>query len=149
MFHALHIYLAFIFAMTAFLAELHYRAKSGMHPANIAEFYRWGQKRSTPNPNFSAFIFALIAIFFFQVWEAFVRYLFSIGPSIWLVSFSSLFLVVLIFVRIRTFLDEKSNKSLPRWWVISFLAANCLLLGSWGMLIGLPWIAYRSKFLGK
>ncbi len=149
MLDALHIYLALLFALVAFLVELQYRAKLGMQPGSVREFIRWGQKKNTPNKRYSALIFALSAVFCFQLWESFIRFLFGVLPSwAWILgpSLGLLFLVVYRLVQFRA--KSRENVGLKWWWVTSFVLFTCLLLNSWGMLIGVPWVAYRSKFLG-
>ena len=147
MLDSLHIFLALLFGFLAFAVELQYRSKNGMSPSNLSEFILWGQKRRTPDTKYSALIFAVVAVFFFQIWESFVRYLFSVGPHwAWLVGCTAA-LFALIFFRVKSFITPGAKKGLPLWWLVSFVALISLLLNSWGMLIGVPWVAYRAKFL--
>lgn len=147
----LPIIFAVLFGAALFALELSLRRQAGVQPDSLKAFIRWGQKKQTPHPRYSALIFAMSAIFCFQVWEAFVRFLFQQTPEWGFVIGGAVALLALLIYRARPAAKSEAGKPRPLglYWVLSVFAAFSVLLQAWGMLVTLPWLLYRARFLSK
>lgn len=148
---ALPLVIAVLFGCALFALELSLRKRAGIQPSSFKAFVEWGQKRKSPDPKYSALIFSMMAIFCFQVWEAFVRFLFQQTPQWPLVIVGAAVLLFLFIRRARpvTVGGPSALKPLGLYWLLSAFVAFSVLLQAWGMMVALPWLLYRARFLSK
>ena len=140
--------LAIFFAGVFIALELKGRRLRGLKPSTIAELWLYAQKRASPKARYAALIFALVSLFFFQIWEALLRFLLQRDP---LVIF---FVVGLVLPSIAIVLRQKRLSSqtetdlrLGRYTLVLLCFGLSALLNSWGTLLFVPWIWFRANFL--
>lgn len=137
--------------MALFAIEISLRRQAGLQPDSLKNFLKWGQKRQSPHPRYSALIFAMTAVYFFQVWEAFVRFLFQQQPFWPFVIGGAALLLVLLIKRARPAAESGAANLRPLglYWLLSVFVGFSVMLQAWGMLLTLPWLFYRGRFLAK
>jgi len=141
-------FLATLCLLLFLFLELKGRGERSLQPATLKKLWQYGQKTEAPHVRYPAFLFAAIALFFFQMWEGFLRFLLQREGPLWL---SLMALVVLLFLMVVRGLDlknqSKTDLRIGRYWVLAFFTCTSFLLSAWGTLICLPWIYWRSRFL--
>lgn len=146
------------FAVAAFFAvfllllyvylELQGRKKRQLEPSSIKNLWIYSQKSKTPNARYSAFLFAAVALFFFQLWEGFLRFLVQKEGPVGLNILGFLIVLGLLIYRLRALgLPRYIDLRLGRFWVVVLFMGFSLLLTAWGTMFCLPWIYWRSRFL--
>ena len=138
--------LVFVFFWLA--QELSARRRLGISPASINEFYRFGQKKLTPNPRYAALIFAVGTVFAFGFWESVLRFLLDIEVSLWLFVPGMFCAAVSLYSRRRNLMvasRAKLNIEDLAFLVLSW----SLLMGAGGALLLVPWVFWRARFLPR
>ncbi len=142
------IFLAFLMAGIFFYGEMLGRRQRSLKPGKLREFWTYAQKNTTPHPRYSALIFAVLTLFIFQVWEAFLRFLLQREAHM-LFTLIGLFMVgVALVIRLkRLHSSTEPDARLGSLTLVLMCAGFSAMLNAWGTLFFVPWIWYRARFL--
>lgn len=140
----------FVFVFIALAAEIQWRKLAGLSPAGWIEAFRFGQKKTTPDPRYSAAIFAALSLFGFGAWESLLRALLGRANSGWVFALGAILAGWYLYFRKRAFdatvpAGERGRFSKGDLWVL--VLAWTLLMGAGLSLLLAPWLAFRTKFL--
>jgi asparagine N-glycosylation enzyme membrane subunit Stt3 len=142
------IFLALFFAFVFVALELRGRKSRKLKPATLSQYFDYAQKRIAPHLRYPALIFAGTALFFFQIWEAFLRFLLQRDPNELVFALGFVAVIASIVIRQKRFFDEaQTDLRLGRFTLVLLFVGFSALLNSWGTLIFIPWIWFRASFL--
>lgn len=127
--------------------EIKFRARVGAQPDSLKALWKMAQKKTSTDPKYPAFFFAAVALVFFQIWESFLRFLIQSDGKLWITLIGLFVLLSLLVFRFRKFSTLQQPYAIGRYWILGLFLGISLLLNSWGALLGLPWIFWRSRFL--
>lgn len=142
------IFCAVMVASFFLFGEIRGRRRRGLRPGNLKQLWTYAQKRSTPQLRYSALIFAMTALFFFQIWEAFLRYIVQRESHLFFFIVGFLMVWTVLLLRLKRLGDKsETDLRLGSWTVVLMCLGLSTLLNSWGTLIVIPWVYFRSRFL--
>jgi hypothetical protein len=122
----------------------------GLKPGTLKEVASFTQRRSAPHPRYSALLFALMSLFLFQIWEAFLRFLLQRDAYILCFVAGFAALTAAIFLRQKRLLSPvETDKRLGSLTLALMCLGFSAMLNSWGTLIFVPWVYFRASFLPR
>jgi hypothetical protein len=127
--------------------ELQARKRWKRAPGSFRELFNFGSRATSPNKAYPALLFASLSVAIYAFWESFLRfildrYTFGLWPWLGLALWAAW-----LWHRARVGGSEQLQASLHRWEPVAFLAICCVSLEAWFVLLLLPWIYFRSRFL--
>jgi nucleoside recognition membrane protein YjiH len=142
------IFLALFSAGLFFFGELTGRRQRSVKPGSLKEFWVYAQKRTTPNLNYSGLIFAVMTLFVFQIWEAFLRFLLQREAHTLYVVLGLMMITIALALRLKRLYSRSENDlRLGSLTLVLMCAGFSALLNSWGTLFFVPWVWFRARFL--
>ncbi len=127
------------------LAELNTRRGLGLQPSSAKELWAYMNKKKSPSPRTPPFFFAFMSIYFFTLWESFIRILVQREmPSYY--GWIGVFLVLALFAWKWTDYQKKIVHWSP-WQFLLLLSGLALSAGSVLGLLLLPWALWRALFI--
>jgi hypothetical protein len=119
-------------------------------PSTLRDVVTFSQRRTAPHPRYSGLLFALISLFLFQIWEAFLRFLLQRDAYVVCFVLGLAALATAIFMRQKRLLSVvKTDKRLGSLTLALMCLGFSVMLNSWGTLIFVPWVYFRARFLPR
>jgi|GEM_PF-1316250 len=142
------IFFSVLLASIFFGLELRGRRLRALKPATFGEVWTYSQKRGAPSPRYPALLFALMTLFLFQIWEAFLRFLLQRESHGVFFAMGLVCVVIAIALRQRRLLSlHEIDLRLGRLTLVLICVGFSALLNSWGTLVFIPWVYFRAMFL--
>jgi len=139
-----------MFALAFFTLEIRGRRLKKLKPSSLSDVWVYSQRRGTPSPRYSALIFALSALFLFQIWEAFLRFI--LQREAYVISLVlGIFMVMgaIAWRQKRLISTTETDFRLGSLTLVLLCLGFSAMLNSWGTLLFVPWVYFRASFLPR
>ncbi|MEO5667897.1 MAG: hypothetical protein ABIR96_07560 [Bdellovibrionota bacterium] len=144
------IFFAIFLGSVFFALELRSRRLRGLKPGNMRDMWIYSQKKAAPHLRYPALLFALMTLFFFQIWEAFLRFMLQRDSYVilFLVGFSMVMTAIVLRQK-RLASKTETDLRLGSLTLVLTCLGLSVLLNSWGTILFIPWVYFRASFLPK